>query len=674
MNLQKMIFKNAKYNIKNYTAYLLGNSFIIAILFMFFNLTLSAEFMETQETTLEIKNSLNSTVGLMVAFSIAFIIYTTISFTKYRGKEFGIYFTIGLTSKNIIKILLYENFVVAAASFAFGGIFGTIFSKLFYMAILKILNITNIDIKISTSAYLYIAIIAGLIVIFNTVYQIIFLKRFSIVEILKSTSKRYVKSINSIIGIVSIVVLIISMVIFEKIYSYQINDQDMILIRIFAVDIISLYFAIGFVMSLIVKILKRIKGFYNGNILCINSFSHRFVAYRAVLYVVILLVASGVAFISISYSTYKSVDKYINSLYSYDLSFVMQSGLYNKDFKSEIEASGAKIKNYNTLEGINIFYLVVSQNKINWNGIMLMAISQSNYNKLNEDHVVVEKGHAIFAQTAGNNRQVGGLVIDFPKEDNYVNSKTFYLFRNNATYAFNKYVKCEKNDSYIYIPEKNVAYKDKTITNTLYDSSGLFARGVSVIINDEDYYKLKENSSKNSIYNDVLVNLNNNSEYENIKKNLSYKLSKIGGKKLKDTLVLKKEKFSKEIDNDGFSMFTYSFLGLTLLIGSAAILYFKVFTSLEDDRELVKKLFKIGLTSKEINSIIVKEIGTVFLVPPIIAIAIVGYYLSKLYKILKYGNYMWHNTMFIFAIYGVIQITFFLLTTSRYLKEIETIE
>lgn len=671
MNLRKMIFKNVKYNIKNYAAYLLGNSFIIAILFMFFSLALSTEFMETQKTNVEITNSLDSTIGLMVGFSVAFIIYTTVSFTKYRGKELGIYFTIGLTSKNIINILLYENFAIAAASFIFGGGFGTVFSKLFFMAILKLLSITNIDIKVSPTAYLYIAIISGLIFIFNTVYQIMFLKRFSILEILKSSSKRYVKKTNALLGIVGIIILIASMVIFQKISDYEINDQGRILIKVFIADIIALYFVVGFVMELIIKILKRSKRIYNNNILCINSFLHKFIAYRTVLYVVILLVAGGIGFISYSYSNYLSIDNYLNSIDPYDLSFTVQSDLYKNSLKSTVEASGAKIKSYNTLEGINVFYLVVSKGKINWNGIMIMATSESSYNKLNKDHAAVKRGHAIFAQADGNSYQVGGIVIDFPKEDNYEHSETFNLFRNNGTFPFTKYTKLKGNKGYIYIPEKSLTYKDKTINNTVFNSQGVFARGISVILNDKDYENLKKNSSKSSIYDDVLVNLNNNYEYKNIKKNLSYNLNEVAGKKLKDKLFLKKEKFSDIMDSDGFSLFAYSFFGITLLIGSAAILYFKAFTSIEEDRELSKKLFKIGLTSKEINNVITKEIGSIFLVPPIIAIVVTGYYLSTMYKQLKYRDYLWHNTLFIFAIYGVIQITFFLLTTSRYLKEME---
>jgi hypothetical protein len=93
----------------------------------------------------------------------------------------------------------------------------------------------------------------------------------------------------------------------------------------------------------------------------------------------------------------------------------------------------------------------------------------------------------------------------------------------------------------------------------------------------EENKQLKADKDNEELHNNT--NLNNNNEYKSIKKKLSYKLNEIGGKKLKDTLLLKKEKFSSIMDSDGFSLFAYSFFGITLLIGSAAILYFKAFTS-----------------------------------------------------------------------------------------------
>lgn len=676
MKLSSMILKNITCNAKKYSTYLLGNSFIICILFMFFSLASSKVFMSKLQVSAVNNEVLISILVLMVAFSLMFILYTTISFTKYRAKELGIYFTIGLTSKDIVKVLSYENFFIAISSFILGGLSGTILFKLFYMAVLKVLNIDNINIEISFEAYIYIAIIAILIFIFNKVYQIIFLKRFSILQILKSSSQKHIGRFNWVLGIIGIIVIIFSLIIFEKATNYEFDDPERMLIISFIATIISLYFAIDFIMHLIVKGSKRFKKFYNNNILFLNLLSHRFTVYRMVLYTVILLVVGGMLSISIPYSMYKSSTEYINSIYPYDLSFVIEKDLYNENLKNIIKDSGAEIKSFGILEGINVLYFQKSKDQITWSSPLIMAVSQNNYNRSNKDNEHINKGNAVFnysdADSSGD-YFTGGLVIDFHKDDDYTKSTAFRLLNHGNSCLFNDYIKHKKGNGYLYIAKKNVIYKDKCITNSLDASKEYpFIRGLSITLNNEDYNKLKGNSSSNSIYYDVLVNLNNNSKYKDIERNLMYELNKIGGEKLKGTLVLKQSKLIEQINNDKFKLFTFSFLGIMLLIGSAAILYFKVFTSIDNDKKMTNQLFKMGLTYNQIRIIIVKEVAAVFLVPPVIAISLVSYYFSRAYKILnhEYGNSMWGSSLIVFTVYGVIQIAFFILTTNKYLKEI----
>lgn len=105
MNFSSIITKNIKYNIRSYLAYLIGNSIIETILFLFLNLTFSDSF-KNADDSFPVKSNMGEMIIMMVMFSVIFIFYTTITYTKTRGKEFGVYFTIGLTTKEIIRILL----------------------------------------------------------------------------------------------------------------------------------------------------------------------------------------------------------------------------------------------------------------------------------------------------------------------------------------------------------------------------------------------------------------------------------------------------------------------------------------------------------------------------------------------------------------------------------------
>lgn len=677
MNLFRIILKNIKYNLKNYAAYLVGNTFIIGTLFMFFSLLSSKVFLRIlQNSSQDSLEMLKAMLLLMTAFSVVFILYTTISFTKYRGREFGVYFTIGLTSKNIIRFLSYENFVIAAASFILGAFFGSLFSKIFYMAILKILNVRNINIQINLKAYAYIILIAAIIFVFNTLYQIVFLKRLSISQMLKANSTKYVGKANHIFGIIGIIVLSLSMVTFEKTMkqgSYIISAKQATILYSIIACVVSLYFVIGSIISLIIIISKKFKGFYNNNILCLNSLSHKFIEYRSVLYVVILLISSGMALISISYSIYKSSKNSIDNLYPYDLSFVTQKSLYKSNLRNIIETSGAKIKSFDVLEGVNVFDLREFNRYVNWMGLPIMATSQSNYNKLKKTNLKIDKNHAVFYYANLKNIQ-GGLVIDFSKEADYKKNTVMNLFNSNKVLLDN-YMKFKGNKGFLYIPASKVVYKAGAVTNVfnsvLEDPFIPFMRFDSIILNNEDYVKLKEKSSPKLVYYDVLINLYNNDAYKTIERKLTHSLDKIGGEELKYTLILKENEVEKQMGNTNLTLFTFVFFGVMILIGSAVTLYFKVFTSIEEDRKLANQLIKIGLTQNEVDKLIVKEIAAVFLIPAVISIAVISYYISRVYIDIPFGKYMWTNSLIAFIFYGLFQITFFILTTNKYLKEIK---
>ncbi|EGT3616830.1 ABC transporter permease [Clostridium perfringens] len=668
MQLSSLIVKNIKHNIKNYVAYLLGNSFILTILFMFFSLIFSKAFMNEPATSL-IKENLTSVIALMLAFSVVFIIYTTITFTKYRGKEFGVYYTIGLTSKNIIKILSYENAIVALISFIVGALGGSIFVQLFYKAIEKILNLKNIDFGLSIKSYLGIAAIAMLIYLFNTLYQMRFLRKLSIVQILKSSAKKDIGKASYIMGILGIIALIASMILYRNTLSNISSDAVPRIIICVILAIVSLYFIIGFAMTVIAKISKRFKRFYNKNIVPINSLSHRFISYRGVLYVVTLLVAGAMVCISMTYSMYKATEKYINGDYPFDIGIVVDRNSINKyDFKDIIEKAGADIKNYHVVESISVPNLMEKDGQINFDAPQ-MIISESSYNELYNKNVNIREGEALYwCREKSREYADTNMIIDIPTKGD----KDYNILNNfkNGRMSLSEYKEEKDNKNYTVISKDNRVNNIGSVTN--YVMNDKYLRGSSLVISDEVYKKLKEAINKDNITYDVQVNINNNKDFDSINDKLQKEFNLIGDKDISNSLTVKAKRFNEEIDSRGFSLFTYAFLGMMMLVGSGAVLYFKTFTSLEDDKSRGRQLVKLGLTKKEVSKIITKELTAIFIVPPVVALLIIGYYLSKLYVMIPDGDYMWQNSIEIFIIYGIIQIIFLFLTKIKYIREVRS--
>jgi len=383
--------------------------------------------MENKEL-LALKGELNTIVIFMIAFSAAFIIFTTVSFTKYRGREFGVYFTIGLTSKEIIKILCYENIIISLASFLIASLSGSIFSKLFHMAIGKILNIDNIVIPLSLKAYAAVLLISFVIFLFTTVYQMIFLSKYSVINILKSKSKKDIGSTSTILGVIGIIIFIGSFVIVKLIADRKINSRGSTYSLAPVVGtIVSVYLLIGFSMTVVVKVMKKFKKAYNNNILFINSLSHRFISYRIVLYVVTLMVSGGIVFISFAYSMYKSTEKQVNSLFPYDMSFIVdKSSIKDKNIKDFVTKNLGEVKNYREVEGLNIPNIRVNDGACLWRRPNMLVISEDSYKALGNNELNLKKGEVFYchAEKTGSFYD-GGFMLDLSKKE--MNDTAFSL-------------------------------------------------------------------------------------------------------------------------------------------------------------------------------------------------------------------------------------------------------
>lgn len=73
-------------------------------------------------------------------FSLIFLFYTNSFLMRRRGKEFGLYNMLGMSKKNIVRILCWETFMTFVISVVVGLVCGIAFSKLAELLMLKILT------------------------------------------------------------------------------------------------------------------------------------------------------------------------------------------------------------------------------------------------------------------------------------------------------------------------------------------------------------------------------------------------------------------------------------------------------------------------------------------------------------------------------------------------------
>ena len=217
----------------------------------------------------KLPNGINATkqvlsLGIIVIaiFSTIFLFYTYSFLVKRRVKEFGLYSVLGMTKKQIAKILVLETIFIAVTTIVLGIGLGIIFDKLMLLVLLKLFSAgVSFGFSITPIAIVFSVLLFGGIYFLLLLYTVIKIARLRIVALLKDENKgeKEPKSrwILAIIGLA---------LIGYGYYTAQTvqNPIKAITVFFFAVIavIIGTYLVLMAVSITVLKIMKNNKNFY----------------------------------------------------------------------------------------------------------------------------------------------------------------------------------------------------------------------------------------------------------------------------------------------------------------------------------------------------------------------------------------------------------------------------
>ncbi len=122
----------------------------------------------------------------------------------------------------------------------------------------------------------------------------------------------------------------------------------------------------------------------------------------------------------------------------------------------------------------------------------------------------------------------------------------------------------------------------------------------------------------------------------------------------------------------GLSMFAGLFVSVLFFIGAGSLIYFKLFTELPDDRRLFTRLKRVGITRREAGAVVSRQVALVFLLPfavggvhALFALnalgALIGTTGAARAAVIGYA-------LAVVGLFGAVQLAFFLLTRWTYLR------
>ncbi|WHY78301.1 ABC transporter permease [Neobacillus sp. WH10] len=644
MSVNQLIFRNLKKNLKNYYLYVFALIFSVALYFAFVTLQYDPALNETKDS-IKGAAAIRSASILLVAIVSIFLLYANNIFIKRRSKEIGLFQLIGMTKSKIFNILTAENFILYFGSLVIGIFIGFSISRLILMILFKITAIDAVaSLNISSEALIQTVVVFCAIYLLIMLMNYVFIKRQSILSLFRAVSStegkvKKMSVFEIIIGIIGVISIISGYYISSKLFGGDfttINELFGAMIFILGSVIIGTYLFYKGSVSFIFNLIRKKKdGYLNINqVLSLSSIMFRMKSNALLLTIITTVSALAIGLLSLSYISYYSADKMAENHVAGDFSFIKTEDA--DQFKKELAANDIAF-NENKIDVIQV-------------NASLKEIMDTNLEELTFDPKAMPM--PVISDKAVEN-------IDVAPGD------TIFTGYNDLLQKFMSL----KDSGHIELKGQNETVPLQYLgLKKEFPISGYFTNGGQpiAIVDETVFERLKEDvnpaiQKESSIFIGITLKDEANLEKANdIFKKMNVNDDNIFSSRLEISNSQKKLM--------GLTMFIVGFLGLTFLITSGCILYFKQMGEGEEEKPNYTILRKLGFTQGDLlKGIRAKQIFN-FGIP--LVVGLFHSYFAVQSGWFLFGTEVWTPMIIVMVIYTGLYSIFGLLSVLYYKKVI----
>ncbi|MFE0505939.1 FtsX-like permease family protein [Peribacillus butanolivorans] len=563
MSFNHIVVQNILRDKSTYISYFLSSVFSILVFFLFSTVAFHPMMAKVDtESTLGITMLLASL--FIYIFSFVFIIYSLFAFLKKKTKTFGVFMMTGASMRQIRKMVFRENMLVASAAIITAIAFGLVIAPLFLMIAKKILRAESFGMYVPIQSILLTIVLFALLFLVVSKFMTRLIKKEEIVQLLKAdiTQEKLIAPapFKLILFIIVSVFLLISI---KKEMNWVKSFEMVWYFALFASLLLAIYFTITQGTLLAILVWKRRPSYLRKtNMLFVSNLKAKGRSHAHIIYLLTVLLLGIFVCTSVLYSSYYNVKKKTEVLYPYSFQYIsLPDNAPNVERNiTFIEATLDKAGKYDA------YYSAFKTDEEHRIGFM----SVSNFNELGQHKPITLSDNEYYV-AAGN-------------EDVRPNTEAIH------DYPFGDL-------KYAGLEEQNIL------------STGL--QNIYYIVPDEVYKTIDY-----PVYKVFAYELNNWTNNINVAKTILSEVPTDPDMHLMTSKIdlYDSEKFVKSI------MFFIGFM-LSLIFTSAAIsiLYFYLQTSLEGEKEKYAGIRKIGLSVKDLASVVTKELATLIFIPFTIA-------------------------------------------------------
>ena len=642
MNINQLIFRNLKKNLKNYYLYVFALVFSVALYFSFVTLQYSPA-LDDVKGSIKGGASIKAASVLLIAIVGIFLLYANSIFIKRRGKEIGLLQLIGMTKQKISRLLNAENFILYVTAMTIGIVAGFIGSKLMLMVLFKVTGVN----AIANLHFSGMALLQTLIVFF-IIYGLImlrnrrFINKQTILSLFRTTSstEQRVKKISVfeiIIGVFGIVLISSGYYISSKLFTGSYTSMFELLlamIYILASVIIGTFLFYKGSVSFIANIVRKRKNGYLAihEVLSLSSIMFRLKSNALLLTIITTVSALAIGLLALSYISYYSAEKTAEQ--QIPAHFVMGSEKEAATFTRALSDKHIAYdkKQFKVIQANFDAKKIMDtelKNMKNKPGVLtLPVISEKNAPNIHvENNEVILSGYSDLLkkfmpiQSSGDVK----LLIKKPLDLKVIDMKKDYLISYNFTFG-----------------------------------------GLPVAVVSQDVFEQldKKKDPKMQLENSQYIAVNIKDD-----KNLEQANSVFTSLKLGDNSMSQLASAQQQKQTIGLMMFVVGFLGLSFLVTSGCILYFKQMNESEEEQSSYTILRKLGFTEKDLlKGIRLKQLFN-FGIPLIIGL--LHSYFAVQSGWFLFGGELWTPMLIVMSIYTVLYSVFGFLSVQYYKKVIK---
>lgn len=652
----KLAVTNLKNNRKTYIPYMLT---AILTVMMFYIIDALARNKSVGDGNLRL--CLSWATVVIIVFAVIFLFYTNSFLIKRRKKEIGVYNILGMGKRHIARMLTIETLIIAVISIVVGLVAGIIFSKLMFLALLKVIHYdVNMVFELSVRSLLNTLLLFVIIFALTLVYNLLQIRLSNPVELLRGGSQGEkepkTKWLLTILGMAAIGI---------GYYIAITTESPLSAITLFFLAVICVIigtyalFTAGSIALL--KLLRKNKNYYykTSHFTSISGMIYRMKQNAVGLANICILSTMVLVMISTTVSLYTGMNDVLETRFPTEFEArnynATEENMKKIDQIIEEEAAnaGVKVKNrvshreasLSSIRTGSDFSLMDNGNYVAEDLCSLIFISQDEYNNLASQNIsLAEDEMMVFVDTEDS----------YGKDTAKIGSASFKVVKELKKFPLAK------------------------------KSQGQLAPTFYMVVNNEHIMQ----QFLDEAYADSQMQIEWKEQQFNIHYIVTFDLegSQKACMKAEESIKSRVESEttpsfceSRELNREGFYMlyggllFIGIYLGVMFLMATVLIIYYKQISEGYDDKERYQIMQKVGMSKKEVRHSIRSQVLTVFFLPLITAIIhiIVAFkVITKLLAVLNLVNVplFMACTIITVAVFAVFYAIVYGLTAREYYK------